>query len=180
MDNGSIIAIVTVVSTGLVTLLSKWIDSRQKASEHKLSLHSIYVSKKIEAGQKFIGENNVRLNSRHNIKMYLVSLKDYKRDYEHLVSQHKVTEAKLLEISIDTNNFAALYYNIEGLYKKSDLLLNRLNELLPLVEPGGTYCQDEDYYENVDKAITCVDELLATYHTMNKTVREDLAKYDTL
>ncbi len=183
MESGWIVAISsisTIVATGLFSIWSKRIDAKQKVNEHKLTIRSAYVNKKIEAGQKLVGENNVRILNRHYIKMYLTALKDYKRDYEHLLSNHKLTEAKLIEISIDTNSFAALYYDIENLYLESDLLLNRLNELMPLVEPGGNYCQNEGYDANVDKAIKCVDELLATYHTMNKTIRDDLAKYDIL
>lgn len=183
MESGWIVAISsisTIVATGLFSIWSKRIDAKQKVNEHKLTIRSAYVTKKIEAGQKIIGDNNIRLVNRHYVKMYLIALKDYKRNFEDLISSHKLTEAKLFEISLDTNSFAALYYDVEDLYLKSDALLNRLNDLMPLVEPGGNYCQDEGYEENVDKAIKCVDELLATYHTMNKTIRDDLAKYDIL
>ena len=82
MDSGLIVAIVSLVGsflTVLVTSLSsfwtKRLESKQKIDEHKLAIRSLYVTKKMEAGQTFIGANNEKM---HEIDFFIQFLEYFK------------------------------------------------------------------------------------------------------
>lgn len=182
IDSGWIVAVsslATIITTGLFSIWSKRIDAKQKLNEHKLTIRSIYVGKKIKAGQAFIGKNNMIVQRYYIEISYLKEVKygvpNLKNTVEKMLNARAVMDSSTLE----TNDFTDLFFDLSPLYKIHKEIVRQCE--LHILEFNGIGSADTlERHELLKEVIVSLTELINSYGSMNDFVREDLAKYDII
>ncbi|RYE13557.1 MAG: hypothetical protein EOP34_08570 [Rickettsiales bacterium] len=179
-DNGTLVAITSLLSASIaggITLISKYLDNKQKKSEQAMVIKTTYINKKIEAGQRFVNKNNILTHNRNLIRHYFCSLRSFNHNNNEVIEKYKLAENKLMEVTFSADNYIEFYFDISDFDKKAYALVDRINILMPSVEPDNIQCDSDNYDKNINEAISLIDELLNIYQEMNKKVREDLQQY---
>jgi hypothetical protein len=193
MDSGWIVAgtsISTIIATGLFSIWSKRIDAKQKVNEHRLSVRSIFLVKKIEAGQQFIGRMNIIRNS-IAVELHLLDDLKYGRGTEEkilLESNALIEKISSLPLSLDDstdaffnlsesfNEFNLLLYNITKSRKEAAHFTKEMNTS----QPKRHLQLKTELPKLIEQQISICNEMLSICRNMSNDVRTELAKYDTL
>jgi hypothetical protein len=187
MDSGLIVAIVslvgsflTVLVTSLSSFLTKRLESKQKVNEHKLAIRSLYVTKKMEAGQAFVSANNEKI---HELEFFIQQL-GYFNDQE-MVTQKVMDKAADAPIEIQSlfqekDNFTYLFFDMSAFKSRSNVLVEEINYNLRVLEENGRRQEGQEFSERIISLRTIAAEQIGVRELMNAYVREDLAKYDVL
>ncbi|SHJ54328.1 hypothetical protein SAMN02745146_3402 [Hymenobacter daecheongensis DSM 21074] len=195
MDNTVIVALGTLTITSIVTLLTKWIESRQKVNEHKLSLRNIYVNKKIQAGEELA-------NLLHQRKLVFVSyyqfynfFKDTGYVHTDMAYRCKVKTLALSEL-LSKPNYFSIYFdyekkgseisrlevvinkNIQILNKASDLSEAKSDDEKKVISQELNILKESYKSQEIENIIKVVPLLNSLYTAEVEKVKSELSKYD--
>ncbi|MDO7849584.1 hypothetical protein Q5H92_24695 [Hymenobacter sp. M29] len=182
MDSGWLVAgtsIATIVATGFFNIWSKHIDKAQKIDEHKLTIRSLYVAKKIEAGQEFISRNTVLITKIHvELALYqdLLTAGRYGKD---LTDRLDAAYKAVVAMSLERNNFSDLYFDLSTIETEYNKLSYSYNLLIIKMNAASDVDKPVEV-ETVNDAISHLNQMLALNAEMANAVRTRLAKYDIL
>lgn len=131
MDNGSIVAIVTVLATIISNVIIKWRESNHKLQEHKLSIRSEYVKRKIEAGIDLIKHINKRKEIPYELYEFYSSL--FTNNLINVkIATSTMTLMKAQQSSYDNNSRSA-FFDITDWEFESLIILDEINENLKVI-----------------------------------------------
>ena len=192
MDSGWIVAgtsIATIAATGFFSLRAKRIDAEQKLNEHKMSIRSLYITNKIQAGQKISGKISA---IKYGVAIELLAL-------EHL-SSSQVLNARLLgnaETLVDTialhsaelDDFTSIFYDLGNNITELSLILFRLVRARKYFTTVVTIAGEKD-----DVPVEVLNEIkeisadliklcnmcMESCNSVSESIRHELAQYDLL
>ena len=187
MDSGWIVAgtsIATIVATGFFSLRAKRIDAEQKLNEHKMSIRNTFVTKRIQAGEAFIGKNSL------GITLLLVTIRFYeqmrvvRKPFSELMEIIKQFAEKEASLALDGNDVTELYFDVENHIAQFTVFYNVSNnitdELLNLFEDCDPNTTIEEIDSKIDRLIQSLRDMLNTRRELSKYLRAELGKYDIL
>ena len=187
MDNGLIVAgssLATIVATGLFSMWSKRIETKQKINEHKLTIRTAYVNKKIEAGIDFVSRNTVRINNHFLVSVfykYLYERKEFNNEYYDAI---KTGREKQRETNLSNNNSPHLFFDILVHNDKANTLIYEINShqmiLAAYLKAKGDAKCTSDIESAAKITLELNERLIVVYQQMSIHVRSELAKYDIL
>lgn len=192
MNDGLLVAMVSVVGSAITVVANtalnmwgKWVDSNQKTNEHKLSIRSAYINKKIEAGQEFIGKNNVQINRALYLQQHFSHLKFEKKKNKDLLKRLNDATDTLTDSSLRTDSYVLLYFDINEINQRKFDIINELNTSMVKVNDltknldNGEIQFSQEAEAEIDTLLSIGKRLQSVLLETNDFVRNNLAKYDT-
>lgn len=180
MDNGLVVAITSIVTiflTGIFNLLSKRLDSVQKVEEHQLTIRSIYVTKKIEAGQLFVARMNARINSYYACKIYLEEYRFNKKQNKDLYNKMRDAEKNVSDMYVGKDNITSLYFAFKNSTDDLEKLEFLYNEhFREMNKDSAEYSKNIE--EQINKILAVIPQIISILRERVVAARNELGRYD--
>ena len=193
MNDGLLVAVISVVGSAItvvantaLTMWGKWVDSHQKANEHKYAVRSVYVTKKIEAGQAYIAANVLTANSdlaNLSVLRRFCHTGEVPQDLQQAVFDTKQAEQNKI---LNGDNFAAVFFDFRDFSMRSSTLDDKFQNALAEIQvilkgiKAGQLSLDDTTKQKINELIGLYTEKINLIRDKNDSVRRELAKYDII